>query len=157
MIYRLWGKGYHLASISQTKTTGSSKMPLLTPFLSGCFRARESFPWRCLHLPRTLSGQLYLFGLFVGTLCFGRRKQDRPLRTKTCSWDGKFYFLNPALSLCVREQDIVVVNSMECGIRSLHSYWADTLRDVIYRRIITSLSEGPLRYLMENRILIEVK
>ena len=158
-IHRLWGKGFYIASVSKAKIVGGvSKTSFLTPFFFDPFQAREDFSWQHLHFPRSFDWRktLHILGFFTVGILFGSKKRRGPLRTKAFSWDGRLYFLNLRLSLCVREREIVAINPMGCNLYFINSYWANTLKDVIYHNFIAPISRGPLRYLTENKILIEV-
>ena len=76
--------------------------------------------------------------------------------TKALSWDGKVYVLNPSLSLCLRERDTTVVDMLGHRIFPLDYYLHEALRAILQERTISPTMAGPMRYLTESKILVQL-
>ena len=122
----LLSRGFHLALAPLAKSSGAS------------------FPFPFGHY-----GKLLWFIL----RSYARQSQNW---TKALSWEGRIYVLNPALSLCLGERDIVAVDMASHKSFTLEGYQDQTLRDFLYQGVIAPTSQGPLRFLTERKILIEI-
>ena len=125
LVQRLLARGFHLASAHLAISHG-----VRTPFPFGDYAKNLWFAFKS----------------------FGNQCKNL---TKALSWDGKVYFLNPALSLCVGERDTVAMNTSRNQTFFLDGFRDKTLRDFLYKGFIAPTLQGPLRSLIQNNILIE--
>ena len=98
---------------------------------------------------------LVLLGELVGYWRFRGRESavvyQRRKLVRFLSSQGDIYCLNPDLVVCLRKEDVLVMNEWSGGV--LEGESADILRRAIYQRLVKNASGDAMNFLMANGIV----
>ena len=127
LAFRFAAQGYHLGIVSRAKSSGP-----VNKFPLGHYGKRL---WPLFH----------------------RKNKSAFHYSKFLSWEGKVYILNRWIALCIDEIDITAIDIRRYRLFPIDNYQAQSLREIIKDRLIMPTFVGPLRFLTESKLLIQVK